>query len=485
MSVKNATNSSAYHFYEFLDLVWMTNLFNASANGAGAPNGVDVTLDLPIEGGPINLPNGSGDFSSSILSQDFGGAATFKIRFKGNYTNTNAVRGYPACILGSRVGGNESFGVATGRTVKLMEGVRNNASGDGGSFEIRDLEICQQETGYPQFAGSLPSSTIIVEAVDTGSAAARNIFTDTYWHDVSNIHLLPTSDTLGQNHITALKDSINGISGRDTAMWNLNFWHGGPSGFQGTGGNRVASDLEIETGKPVDIWVKHETGGRNNFFYLAFVFKPEQLNHQLNYNVYADWVMDPDAGPGTFLTEVYERAESAAIISAMANPTNGAVAKNVRPPDAQMVVDSLQIGCEMWGTESGGEAEITFERIGFLVDSRPYGIVEADEADEADEAGKIGSSEVRWLLPPETASGAAGTVITRSGIRQNLIENSESISITVSEGSRQPELSDFRYDWPTDTITATIQESGSVPLRIYRSGSSDILDTIDWAIDVS
>ena len=120
-----------------------------------------------------------------------------------------------------------------------------------------------------------------------------------------------------------------------------------------------------------------------------------------------------------------------------------------------------------------------------MVDSRPYGIVEADEADEADEAGKIGSPEVRWLLPPETASGAAGTVITRSGIRQNLIENNESISITVSEGSRQPELSDFRYDWPTDTITATIQESGSVPLRIYRSGSSDILDTIDWEIDVS
>lgn len=305
MSTVCATNSSAFSHYEWQDLVWMTNLFNGSANGGGAPVGVSACFDLPIDGGPATLPNGSGCYNSNgVLLDAAGNPETCKISFTGDFDNTSSVRGYPAAILGSRAGCKETWGVVCGATTVLMTGVRNNASGlNNNNCDIYDLQPSQGATGYPAFAGSLPSSQIVVDYNDCGAPSTYNVFSDTYWHDVSNPALLPID--VNGNPITSLQNTINGISDRDTKMWNLNFWHDGPTTFNATGGTLVASNLQIEAGKPVDVYVKHETGGNNNFFYLAFVFNPPQPNHVMDYNAYANWVMSSATGAGTFLTEVY------------------------------------------------------------------------------------------------------------------------------------------------------------------------------------
>ena len=93
----------------------------------------------------------------------------------------------------------------------------------------------------------------------------------------------------------------------------------------------------------------------------------------MDYNAYENWVMSSATGPGTFLTAVYQAPASQAICNAMANPTNGAVPKICRPPDANMVVDSLQTGIEMWGTDQDGTtAAACFDSLGFNVNGQDF-----------------------------------------------------------------------------------------------------------------
>ncbi|OED38487.1 hypothetical protein AB833_19505 [Chromatiales bacterium (ex Bugula neritina AB1)] len=383
MGTRLATNSSAFHFYQWLGIVAMTNLFAGGANGGGAPNGVTVTLDLPIETAPDTLA----PFRACYDGDPFVCIAEgeVKFRFTGPYTRTDGVRGYPAFVLGSRSGGNETWGVACGQAQQLLPGTR-----DAGNVDtIYDLQPAQNATGFPAFAGSIPNeSRVIVKWRDTGQDARYNIFTDTYWHDVSTLNNLPR-DPNG-NPIATLQNTINGMNVKPSAMWNFNFWHRVPpemTAASATGGQLVATGIEIEPGKPVDIYVKHEDVQDNNFAYVAFVYQNTpgdgvgnslQGENDLDYKAYHDWVLSNNTGPGTFFTEVWLDPETIAIGQDMA--VHPRFPKGLRRPDTAMVVSGMEIGMEMWGVDDNPNddtpvGEVTFDHIGFISDGTEFGKV--------------------------------------------------------------------------------------------------------------
>ena len=354
----NDGESGAFNQYMWGDLVLMTNLFSGSANGG--PVGVSTCFDVPIENGPDFLPDNSGCYQNNGTIE--GGQC--KISFTGQNSETaGGVRGYPAFVLGSRGGCHETWGVACGLVPALMPGTRDN------NCPIYDLNVAQNAVGYPQFSGQLPDSTINIDSSDCGAPGTYNTFTDTYWHDVSDTSLLPL-DTAG-NPIASLQNTINGVNVRDTAMWNLNFWYYHPdlnNITTYTGGTKVTSSPIAIGGCLVDIVVKHETGGNNNFFYLAFVLNPSKTTVSLDYNAFANWVQSP-----AFLTTVYNHPASQQICADMASPANAAKPKTCRPPDGNFVVDSLQVGNEMWGTDTAAATEICYDALNFVVDGQTFG----------------------------------------------------------------------------------------------------------------
>jgi hypothetical protein len=228
--------SGAFNAYEWMNFVWMTNLFNASANGG--PNGVTSCFDLPIDGGPAFLPDNGGCFSSNGVTLDGNGnPLPCKMSFTGVSGGTaGGVRGYIAGVLGSRGGCHETWGVQCGATPVLMAGTRDNGC------PIYDMNSPANAVGYPAFSGSLPQTVIKFDARDCGAQGIYNTFTDIYWHDVSDTNLLPR-DNAG-NPIVALRDTLNGINVRDTAMWNTNIWWEHPdlnNITTYTGGTKVTS----------------------------------------------------------------------------------------------------------------------------------------------------------------------------------------------------------------------------------------------------
>ena len=384
----NDGQSGAFNQYMWGDLVFMTNLFNASANGG--PNGVSACFDLPIDGGPNSLPDNSGCYSTNGITAE----QPCIFSFTGQNSNTSGgVRGYPAAILGSRGGCHETWGVACGLTPILMAGTRDNGC------PIYDLNVAQAATGYPAMSNAIPQSNIILDWSDCGAPGTYNVFTDTYWHNVTDTSLLPV-DANG-NPITALQNTINGMSVRDTAMWNLNVWYGHPDLNQittFTGGTQVTTNPVTIGGCPGHFVVKHETGGQNNFFYLAFVLTPSKNMVNFDYSALAAYVQSP-----AFITTVYNHPASQAICQQMANPTNGALPKTCRPPDGTFAVDSLQTGIEMWGTDTNAETAVCFDQLGFMVGDRSFGKLDDTIIVEPPEECIVSQSV--FFLTDETTGG--------------------------------------------------------------------------------
>ena len=89
----------------------------------------------------------------------------------------------------------------------------------------------------------------------------------------------------------------------------------------------------------------------------------------------------------------------------------------------------------------------------------------------------------KWVSAPATVTQIVGHTIVRTGIRANHVDE-QGQTVTVSEGSQEPQLTAFNYDRATDTITATVGTmSGTVPLRLYNT-NGQIVDTVDWPINV-
>lgn len=389
--------SGSFNLYQVGVPWFMTNLFNGSANGAGAPVGVTVGMDIPILNGPAFLP----DDSFCYKGFEFTPGGTWDVFFTGNFDNTRAVRCYPAMGVGTRGGGYETWGYHCGDTGILRDAngdivnwERNNAGNDEQGFPVFDLTDCQQATGLPAFTGSLPQMRTTFRWEDIGDPSVFNVFSDTYWHDPTQVNLLPR-DEFG-NPVLSLQNTINGMSGRDTAVYNFNIWWYMPPGFNATGGtgNDIAS--VVIGGEPFDFRVKHETGGLNNFLYIAAIYKggSQQILGWL-YNDLYDWAMEGTRGPGTFLTEIYDHPETQAIIAKMANPDPQNVyirstdsveqrtpaAKIVREPDGTFILADLELGTENWGTGSvtdpsvsGGEGRIRFHGAQFEIDGQVFGM---------------------------------------------------------------------------------------------------------------
>jgi len=444
--------SGAFNQYMWGDLVAMTNLFAASANGG--PNGVSVCLDLPIAGGPNNLPDNSGCYSNNGMVPD----QPCIFSFTGQNTQTSGgVRGYPAFVLGSRGGCHETWGVACGLTPILMPGTRDN------NCPIYDLTAAQAATGYPVMSNAIPQSNIILDWSDCGAPGTYNVFTDTYWHDVSDPSLLPV-DANG-NPILSLQNTINGMSVRDTAMWNFNIWYHHPdlnNVTQFTGGTKVTSAPINIGGCLVDIVVKHETGGNNNFFYVGFVLTPSKNTVNFDYSALSAWVQTQ-----AFINIVYNHPASQAICAAMANPPNSAKPKTCRPPDGSFAVDSLQLGIEMWGTDTSAETSVCFDQLGFEVDGRVYGKVSTDCPDcnvsVLQSASAVYMPGQTIQLTPNIVDDS-GTTIPPTGYTVTLeAPNGDTYPAVFSNGT-------WRYIVPTEcmdgTWSANVNAIGCTPCEL-------------------
>ncbi len=400
MPFKNANNNDAYHRIQIGDRLYMTNLFNAGAGGVADINSVTTRLDIGVQ----NCPSIGDNEEFARFDACHSGCDTlgeFKISYTGVIGNTaGGVRGFPAMVLGSAGGRNETWGVPCNSIDILYN--KDNTSGSRGfqawrdfvanpnsgnpddqRSHIYDLEQARQATGYPSLASDLPSTTVSINARDCGAPGTVNGFIDTYWHDVSPSGNTPT----GANGLKLqdLAGTINGINGRCTRMWNLNLWwdHPDPSSEMstrrftggrilgiGTGNSRRASDNQVLIdGRTQYIAIKWESGGNNNFFYVAFVFTPSNMQPVINYNAYADYLASDD-----FWDDIQADSYAQAIIRTMSNPQspdpllnatgNGAKAVSVRRPDGAFAVDSIQVGTEMWGTEAVGTTGATcFSRL--------------------------------------------------------------------------------------------------------------------------
>ncbi len=400
MPHKTATNNSAFHRIQIGDRVYMTNLFNAGAGGIADINSVSARLDIGVNNCPaIGDDDEFASFDACHISCDTAGE--FKISYTGQIGDTaGGVRGFPAVVLGSAGGRNETWGVPCNSIGILYNkdntsgsrGFRawrdfvanpNSANPDDQRSHIYDLEDARRATGYPAMAADLPSTTISIVARDCGDPATVNGFIDTYWHDVSANGNTPVA--ANGIKLQDLAGTINGINGRCTRMWNLNFWwdHPDPSSEMSTrrftggrilgvqasntrsaGNNKVRID-----GRSQYIAIKWEKGGNNNFFYVAFVFTPSNKQPVINYNAYADYVLSDD-----FWNDILADSYAQAIIRTMQNPQspdpllqtsgNSAKAVTVRRPDTAFAVDSIQVGTEMWGTDAAGTTGATcFSRL--------------------------------------------------------------------------------------------------------------------------
>ena len=389
-------NQGQFHDFQWQDLVAMTNYFNPSAGG-GTDSQVEVCIEAPIEN-QTNLPPFNGNcFQDEGVETDAQGVPLpCVISFKGPYTNTGAgVRGYPAWILGSRDGGNESWGRGCGNLPILTTAAERNIR-DGldanRAFPIYDHTASQAATGFPTLLSDRPSNMrICANWQALGDPGTHNVFTDTYLHDVSTPALLPV-DANG-NVPAGVQDTINGMSDRDTKMWNFNFWYHTPSEANqngnfndltplskaaATGGTQTNTvPVNLPGVAPFDIYLKHETGGNNNFFYVGIVFVDNQNSIDLDYSAITDWYLSTATGPGTFLTDVYNSTEGINIRNRMAAGTGtDGVPKVVRPPDTGMVLSSLQLGTEMWGTisdDANHETRVELSKVEFQADGETFG----------------------------------------------------------------------------------------------------------------
>ncbi len=295
------------------------------------------------------------------------------------------VRSYPAMVVGSMGGRYESWGVECGQVDTILPSVQRH----GGS-PVYQMETVAAATGLPVLVSDLDYDVRVSVKADINTAEASpgiaNVFMDSYWHNVSDVALVPGNEA-------QLVDTINGISSDYTEVWNLNIWFDYPR-FEGsasswTGGFDIGS-VTLAEGGEFDIYFKIE-GSRdghlprcrlgtnvNCFLYIGLVATDENAARNgitVNYTEIAEWMQSADFRD-LFLTGAFETDTPAAkafeawqMIDGTDNDNHPDPAKRgPRFPDQNHVVGGIHLGAELWYNPDAVPATIEFEALGVEVE---------------------------------------------------------------------------------------------------------------------
>lgn len=295
------------------------------------------------------------------------------------------VRSYPAMVVGSMGGRYESWGVECGQIGAILPSVQRH----GGS-PVFQMETVAAATGLPVLSGDLDYDVRVSVKADLNKEAAAhgiaNVFMDSYWHNVSDIDLVPGNEP-------ELLNTINGISSNYTEVWNLNIWFDYPriegSASSWTGGFKIGS-VTLQDGGEFDIFFKIE-GSRdghlprcrlgtsaNCFLYIGLVATDEDASRNgvtVNYTEIADWMRSTDFRD-LFLTGAFETDTPAArafeawqMIDGTDNDTHPDPAnRGPRFPDENHVIGGIHLGSELWYNPDAVAATIEFEALGVEIE---------------------------------------------------------------------------------------------------------------------
>ena len=297
------------------------------------------------------------------------------------------VRSFPAMVVGTMGGRFESWGVECGVTQPFI----SDAMRHGGS-PVYQMETVAEATGMPVLAGDLDFDIRVSVKADIieGNAnnGVANVFMDSYWHNVSDVELVPGANP-------SLVNTINGISSDITEVWNLNIWFDYPR-FEGTvsswtGGFRIGS-VSFDEGGDFDIYFKIEgsrdghiprcrTGESDNcFLYIGLVATDPDAARDgvtINYTEIADW-MRTEEFRDLFLVGASESDTAAArayeawrLIDGTENDNSPDPARRgPRFPDENHVIGGIHLGSELWYNPQAVPASIIFETMGVEVEGK-------------------------------------------------------------------------------------------------------------------
>ena len=295
------------------------------------------------------------------------------------------VRAFPAMVVGTMGGRYESWGVECGQASTILPSVQRH----GGS-PVYQMETVADETGLPVLAGDLDFDVRVSVKGDLTSSTANtglaNVFMDSYWHNVSDIDIVPGNES-------QLLNTINGISSDYTEVWNLNIWFDYPrtSGRASswTGGFKIGS-VTLQEGGEFDIYYKIE-GSRdghiplcqlgtnvNCFLYIGLVSTDDNAARNgitINYTEIADWMRTAEFRD-LFLSGAFESDTPAArayeswrLIDGTENDSHPDPAKRgPRFPDENHVIGGIHLGAELWYNPDAIPASIEFEALGVDVE---------------------------------------------------------------------------------------------------------------------
>jgi hypothetical protein len=295
------------------------------------------------------------------------------------------VRSFPAMVVGTMGGRYESWGVECGQAQTILPSVQRH----GGS-PVYQMETVAAATGLPVLAGDLDFDVRVSVKADLVSAEANtglaNIFMDSYWHNVSDVDIVPGNET-------QLVNTINGISSDYTEVWNLNIWFDYPrsSGRASswTGGFKIGS-VTLQEGGEFDIYYKIE-GSRdghiplcqlgtnvNCFLYIGLVSTDDNAARNgitINYTEIAEWMRTAEFRD-LFLSGAFESDTPAArayeswrLIDGTENDNHPDPAKRgPRFPDENHVIGGIHLGSELWYNPDAIPASIEFESLGVEVE---------------------------------------------------------------------------------------------------------------------
>ncbi len=297
------------------------------------------------------------------------------------------VRAYPAMVVGSMGGRYESWGVECGALPTILPSVMRH----GGS-PVYQMETVAEVTGLPVLAGDLDYDIMVSVKADINEGSASNgianIFLDSYWHNVSDVSILPGAST-------ELVNTINGISSDFTEVWNLNIWFDYPR-FEGrasswTGGFKIG-ELSLDVGGDFDVYFKIE-GSRdghrprcrlgteeNCFLYIGLVSTDDSAARDgttVSYTEIAKWMRSPEfrdlflAGALETDTPAARAHEAWRLIDGEANDKNPDTAKRgPRFPDENHVIGGIHLGSELWYNPEAEGATIVFDSLGVEVEGK-------------------------------------------------------------------------------------------------------------------
>ena len=297
------------------------------------------------------------------------------------------VRAYPAMVVGTMGGRFESWGVECGKLETILPGAERH----GGS-PVYQMETVADATGLPVLAGELDYDIRVSVKADlnNGSAAngIANVFMDSYWHNVSDVSILPGEES-------SLINTVNGISSDFTEVWNLNIWFDYPrfrgNASQWTGGRKIGS-VNLAEGGLFDVYFKIE-GSRdghrprcrlgtneNCFLYIGLVTTDVNASRDgitVNYTEIAEW-MRSAAFRDLFLNGAFETETPAArayeawrLIDGEDNDNNPDPARRgPRFPDENHVIGGIHLGSELWYNPDAEPAVIIFDGLGVSVEGK-------------------------------------------------------------------------------------------------------------------